>query len=80
MRIEPAFTIELKTSNERIAEEIDEVLRLARDKSSDCDSILVIMQRKRGGLLWLSNDSTRLETMCFMASSFLHRLHEMVRE
>jgi hypothetical protein len=73
------MTIELKPRKERIAAEIDEVLKQAKEKSAECDSIVVLMQRENGGVVYVANDSMRLETLSFVASSFLYDLHRGIR-
>jgi len=60
----PSTTSDLKIPITRAIERIDE-----------CDSILIIMQKKEGGMLWFAPDAGRIETASFMATGFLHWLH-----
>jgi hypothetical protein len=60
----PTIKPDLKIPMTRAIEHIDE-----------CDSILIIMQKREGGMLWYAPDEGRIETASFMATSFLHWLH-----
>ena len=71
----------LKVANkdERIAVEIAEAFDRAKKQSIDCDSILILMQRKEGGLIYEAIPSMRLETISYLATSFLHGFHQSNR-
>ena len=72
--------IELTNRDERIATEIEDAFKRAKEKSAECDSILILMQRKEGGLLYEALPSMRLETLSYLATSFLHGFHGRQRE
>jgi hypothetical protein len=72
--------LEIKHKDERLNEELDEVFKRAKEKSIGCDSILVIMQAKDGRLIYEANPSMRLDTLSFMATSFLVNLHTEIRK
>lgn len=38
----------------------------------ECSDVLILMQKKEGGLFYLGPDSMMFERMVFMATSFLH--------
>ena len=58
--------------------DLDATLRAAKENAPDCDLILVLMQNKKGGMQFYAPDSTRLETLSFMAQQFLHHIHTML--
>lgn len=66
---------ELKNRDERIAAEIEDAFKRAREKAPDCDCILILMQRREGGLVWEAMPSMRAETVNYLATSFLHGFH-----
>lgn len=63
---------ELKHRDERLAEEMSGVFERAKDRSDKCDFVLVLMQHKEGGIVWESMPSMRVETVIFIATTFLH--------
>jgi hypothetical protein len=55
--------------------ELQEVIERAEQRLHECDTILIIMQKKEGGLIWYAPDAGRIETASFLATGFLHWLH-----
>jgi hypothetical protein len=55
-------------------------LKEATELVEECDNILIIMQKKQGGMQWFAPDSARIETASFMALGFLHYLHSLKPE
>jgi len=74
------MALELAQRNERIAAEICDALAKAKVKSEDCDCVLVILQRNKGGVVYMANESARIETLSFVATAFLHKFHEAIRQ
>ena len=72
--------LELKQRNERIADEVNDVLAKAKAQSEDCDCVLVILQRNKGGVVYMANESARIETLSFVATAFLNKFHEAIRQ
>lgn len=59
-------------------DEIMETIARAVLRADECDSVLIIMQKKgEDGMLWFAPDSGRVETASFMATGFLHWLHSL---
>jgi hypothetical protein len=52
-------------------ENLKDVLASALERADECDHIVILMQKKKGGILWLAPDSMRLETMVFLLWSAL---------
>ena len=56
-------------------DELQRTIERATEHIHECDSILIIMQKKESGMLWFAPDSGRIETASFMAMGFLQWLH-----
>jgi hypothetical protein len=65
------MTLEVITT----ATDLKSPLTRAMERIEECDSILILMQKKQGGMVWFAPDNGRIETASFMATSFLHWLH-----
>ncbi len=68
---------ELKERDQRLSEEMADALKRAQDDAPDCDAILILMQRKDGGIIYKAMPSMRIETMSYLATGFLHGFHGM---
>ena len=55
-------------------EDMRVTLEDAMKRAEDCDGVIIIMQKKTGGLLWFAPDRMRLETMIFYLWSLLSHL------
>jgi hypothetical protein len=55
-------------------------LAKAGEKVEECDTILIIMERRTGGLLYFANDSATLAGMNWLCDSMKHQLHKMAAE
>lgn len=62
---------------ERNAESVRGVLDDAAKNCDECDSIIVLMQKKTGGIRWFALNSMRLETVVFMLWSALRNFGKM---
>lgn len=47
-------------------ETLEQTLERAREKMGECDSVVILMQKKKGGILWFAPDSMRLESLIFL--------------
>lgn len=57
--------------------DIPKVLADALERSSECDGIVIFMQRKSGGLLWFAPDDMKLETLVFYCYTALQMFANM---
>lgn len=62
---------------ERNAESVKGVLEDATKHCDECDNIVVLMQKKTGGIRWFALNSMRLETIVFMLWSALNNFGKM---
>ena len=62
----------------------DETLKAVLDKAAgkigDCDSVVVMMQLKSGGIRWEAPPEMQVQTMIFIAMGFVLGLYEKLRE
>lgn len=52
-------------------------LNSALERVDECDQVVVLMQKKNGGILWLAPDSMRLETLVFLLWTALANFGKM---
>jgi hypothetical protein len=64
------------TSTERLRKTFDDALA----RLEDCDEMVVLMQKKKGGILWFAPAGSKIETAVWMASSFIHEVHNIMKE
>lgn len=62
----------LKANTEQ---EICEQLEKAKEKAGECDSVLILMEKRRGGLMYLANNSVTISTMIWMVDRFKYFVH-----
>jgi hypothetical protein len=58
----------------RSAADVRKSLEEALGRSCDCDNVVVIMQKKEGGLLWFSPGTRTLQETSFLVQSFAFHL------
>ena len=56
---------------------LQDVLDQAAARVDECDSIVILMQKKKSGILWLAPDSMHLETLVFLLWSALTAFGKM---
>lgn len=64
--------MELTTISGSRDETLKAVLDKAAERIGECDSVLVLMQKKGGGLIWEAPSELDLATILYMAQSFVH--------
>jgi len=61
----------------------DETLKAVLDKAAEhigeCDSVLVLMQKKSGGIVWEGPPEAEAQTMIFVALGFVLGMYEKLR-
>lgn len=58
-------------------EEIKDVFARALAESPNCDGVVILMQKKEGGLKWYAPDRMKLETLVFYLWSALSAFGRM---
>ena len=62
----------------------DDTLKAVLDKAAsqvgECDSVLVLMQKKSGGLIWEAPPEMDFATLVWVAMGFVHWVFEKSRE
>ena len=56
---------------------LKDLLHSALERVDECDQVIILMQEKKGGILWLAPDSMRLETLVFLLWSALANFGKM---
>lgn len=54
-----------------------EIFEKASARCGECDGVVILMQKKSGGLLWFAPDSMKLETLVFYLWSALMNFGRM---
>jgi len=50
-------------------------LTRALERSDECDSVLILMEKRSGGILWFANDTSTLAKMNWLVSSMNYHIH-----
>ena len=53
------------------SDDIQGVLEEAKERAGECDSVVVLMQKKQGGIMWFAPNSMRFESLIFLLWSAL---------
>ena len=59
-------------------EDMQNVLNRACEQLDKCDNLLIVMQKKEGGLLYFAPQTARVDTMSFMATAFVQYIHRLM--
>jgi hypothetical protein len=59
------------------SEEVKEELTKALARADECDSVIVVMQKKTSGVIWFGNGT--VATAVLLLESMKHRLMEMMK-
>jgi hypothetical protein len=59
-------------------EDLKQTIQAAMDQADECDGVLVLMQKRGGGLLWFAPDNMTVQTLAFYAQSFLFHIHAIM--
>jgi hypothetical protein len=66
--------MELTTISGSRDETLKAVLDKAAERVGECDSVLVLMQKKTGGVIWEAHPELDYATMLWIAQGFVHWL------
>jgi hypothetical protein len=62
----------------------DETLKAVLDKAAErigeCDSVLVLMQKKSGGIIWEGPPEMQVQAMIYIAFGFVLGMYDQMRE
>lgn len=61
-------------------EEMRDALKRASAQVDNCDSVLVLMQKKEGGIAYFAPDSVRVESLSFLATGFVVGFHNLLEK
>ena len=56
---------------------LEEAYQGCRERAAECNGVIILMQKKGGGLVWDAPANMELRDLVFMASGFLHALNKM---
>lgn len=71
---EAVLVMEGKTTG---AAALEECLERAAPRAEECNNVLILMQKKEGGLIWAAPDNMELRDLIFMVTSFAYKLSTM---
>lgn len=60
------------------AEEIRQALKMAETQADECDSVIIVMEKRTGGVNWHSSDSMTLATMNWLLDSMKFHIHTVL--
>ena len=66
--------VNLKPLRASTTEEICAELQKANARAAECDSIIIVMEKRSGGVIWLANDSTTLKNINWLLDSCKNHL------
>jgi hypothetical protein len=70
----------VQTTDEAKQAEMRAQLEKACARIPECDDLVILMQRRKGGLLWFICDYMTVERTIFLATALIHYLIERIRE
>jgi hypothetical protein len=74
------MNLQLQTREERFADELKAIVEWINSHKEDCDGIVVVLQKKSGGIFYTGNDSMQVGCMSFLLSSALYSIHRDISQ